>query len=1143
EILRAIASNKKYKHLSETELRGHLEIVLEYLYTTEPDIPLKDRKVNYGELEQVEKDIIELMLQGVSCDSTVATLRSSLLIDEDTDDKWQQRAIKAFKDMLDPDEGSLKNKDIANLYYLLRLSQQSENKPGPNLVLALKSLSLLRQKHENGKIVINLEAQLLNRIIAIFIDTAADAEGLVKALDKIKIPPEHQRTIKDVGETIRLKTADAVQEAIDRSLAQAANNPLLVLAGVITWGGPTAVALGLVGRGVTYKLNAGRLHKFYTYPIEGAEDLSKFRKIFKLDDSISISQIKNARIEAETIYDSITKLQTRFDILERGRLNKRGNALLSSMKKAEFERYGKRIRKLFPKSPNSAANVLMNFEPDPVKLRSVLLKSGYTAEQAKAGVKPIYLETLAERSASLARRVEEIEALPGKDRAARWKSFIDEEVRPFQRSLTEFGAEYGSEEARRMAAGRVQGIELGEGDDIWRLIQEAHSLDDVPEKFLKLLGEDFNTLSEAAKTQRIQAAKRLMRLGIVGDAPTAAVLERLATRAAPAMETMSASERLLSLRLPNTPTTRAFLEGSEGAKYYRQLAEIVEESGEAGGRRALRYLTNLPETASPAARSAEVLRLVSKMDDPLLASRTLGSLPRASSLTSAECVSAIDQLVRTGGRSVLSRAASAAGFFAVDLLFAGLEFKQAVDEIERLKQAREEAIKALDELCKAGFLKSVESGVYEGQGVVIAIDEVMDTQNTDVGRHITHGAMILGEGAAFTTLWLTSTFTGPGMIIAIPVLIGVHAGIDHIADEIGKDKRRDFINACPTWLLALLGSARAVGRNEYQIVQECEESTPPQAMVMANSPSAAGTAHQMYVEVEAEKKVSREKSFQALCFRELSFLGRSELMAYLPGGGDPRELFKPEAEFLQEDGDYWNIVRQFARLQIHAESRQDTSGDSIPLVPFEKTEKLDITDYRGSWFSDNYRPLITPQEFGDIARTSMLFYVHHRRELMYRKTIEAIQERFAGDEEYMKFEIEEFHKDIQKYPDLYYVFNMHPKDLPAWNGKTVAKQILEEKLQEMSSPERVPPTADVAATGYGIPGGEKYDLETFLSRHVEVHASSSVRVRLEQYENTHEGLPIKMVEMEQWGEDEEFFSTLKQKLQPLHDLNRELFAS
>ncbi|HIH22883.1 TPA: hypothetical protein HA238_04095 [Candidatus Micrarchaeota archaeon] len=534
EILREVAQKEEFKDLSESELRNHLSKALEYLYGKERDIPLKNRKVNYGELEKVEQEIVEIMVRKVANDTTVSALRASLFIDADTDDQWQLQAIKAFEEMLDPNEGSLKNMDIANLYYLLRLSQESSSKPGPNLMLAMESLSLLRQDHRNKKTVINLESQLFNRVVSIFIDVAKDkgAESFTEAMKKINIPPEHQTTVRNVGETIRLKTADAIQEAIDRSLAEARNFPIFWIAGIITGTAAVGIPVGIKVRRVTYQLNAGRLHKFYTDSIESTDDLIKFRRAFKLSESITIEQIRSARIEAKNIYGEITDLQSRFYIFERSRLNKSGNALISSMETSEFERYGKQIRKQFSKSPENAARILSSFESDPAKLQEILVKSGYTAEQAKEGVRFLQSEALKIESAEdlmrkfddLYQQLDDIENMP--DPAAR-KTARD----AFRKKVETYMAELGTFEKAEGSAGlrrdlsqrllaKVAGDNIEMTDELWEAILKAHASDSLIEKtaVLKNACDKIGGLSDVQKTAVV---RRFIRLGITGEIPSA----------------------------------------------------------------------------------------------------------------------------------------------------------------------------------------------------------------------------------------------------------------------------------------------------------------------------------------------------------------------------------------------------------------------------------------------------------------------------------------------------------------------------------------------------------------------------------------------------------------------------------------------
>ncbi|MBU1911210.1 hypothetical protein KKG16_02265, partial [Patescibacteria group bacterium] len=532
EILMEVAQIKEFQNLSESELRSHLDRVLEYLYDKEHSVPLRNRKVNYDELGEIEKAIVEVMVRKVANDDTVSSLRSSLFIDADTSDNWQQKAIKAFEDLLDPEKGSLKNKDIASMYYLLRLSQESASKPGPNLMLAMKSLSLLRQNPDNRKVVINLESQLFNRVVSLFIDTATDAEGLTEAMEKMKIPPEHQTTVSNVGETIRLKTADAVQEAIDRSMAEARNFPIFWIAGIIAGTAAVGVPVGVQIRRVTYQLNAGRLHRFYTDAISSTEDLTKFRRVFNLDNSITIEQIRSARIAAKDIYSEITDLQSRFAILERGRLNKRGKSLLSSMKKSEFERYGKQIRKQFPKSPEKVARILSSFEADPAKLQEILLKSGYSAEQVQQGIGPLLVEALkSDRATELMKQfddlyteLDEIEKIPeaAKRRAAR--DAFRQKVEKYMGELDGFKKVGDTGMLRRQISqkllSRLTGNTIEISDDLWEVIEKAHKMDSIPEK-VSALKKALSQVDGLDEAQRTSAMRRFVRLGITGEAPSA----------------------------------------------------------------------------------------------------------------------------------------------------------------------------------------------------------------------------------------------------------------------------------------------------------------------------------------------------------------------------------------------------------------------------------------------------------------------------------------------------------------------------------------------------------------------------------------------------------------------------------------------
>lgn len=257
----------------------------------------------------------------------------------------------------------------------------------------------------------------------------------------------------------------------------------------------------------------------------------------------------------------------------------------------------------------------------------------------------------------------------------------------------------------------------------------------------------------------------------------------------------------------------------------------------------------------------------------------------------------------------------------------------------------------------AGFVRSgAHSFKHPSTGTEIdmkTLERSVDSLSTEQAARV--GADAVGLGAGLATVIAPSLALGPVGLAILAVELTVHAGITVAEDE----RSRRFMLDTPTSVLAMIGTAQTVGKNEKDVIDE--SSSWLWSDVLHSSDRN-----------DADKRALRKKAFSILFFREVGALSKDmpDVAQDILGSHDP-------TTFLDEkNGQFWNVdfervIKPFLAARLF--QRSVDKG-----VRWSEFKDLKIDEGVFDWENIG-------QEDAKIAlREAAILYAQHLREMRYR---------------------------------------------------------------------------------------------------------------------------------------------------------------
>ncbi len=258
---------------------------------------------------------------------------------------------------------------------------------------------------------------------------------------------------------------------------------------------------------------------------------------------------------------------------------------------------------------------------------------------------------------------------------------------------------------------------------------------------------------------------------------------------------------------------------------------------------------------------------------------------------------------------------------------------------------------------EAGFVRSgPNSFKHPSTGTEIdmkTLERSVDSLSTEQGLRV--AADVAGTGAALATVIAPALALGPAGLAILAIELTVHAGLTVAEDE----RSRRFMLDTPTSVLAMIGTAQTVGKNEKDVIDESSSWLWSDALHSSERN-------------DGDKRTLRKKAFSILFFREVGELAKDmpEVAQEILGSHDP-------ATFLDEkNGQFWNVdfervIKPFLAARLFQRSVDDG-------VRWSEFKDLKIDEGVFDWEN------VSPQDAKLVLREAALLYAQHLREMRYR---------------------------------------------------------------------------------------------------------------------------------------------------------------
>ncbi|MBT3598380.1 hypothetical protein HN512_00920 [Candidatus Peregrinibacteria bacterium] len=1150
--------------------RGNIEEVLLFLLSDDADtVSIRNVESYISHLNSGQQNIINSLCERISTQQTVDSLMTTCLLSEEDGDLYNN-VYNALNNHIVTNE-TLSIRDAFDIYYYLNVGS------GSSIILGFKVIQIL------NKFDSDLAIELQTRQASLFYDMAKDA-GInqnIDLLDRLNLTEEQERELNNMNLYLEESGVGEMNDMLNQYRHLWRYSPDLMS---LLHAPPAIIVYGL-GRRFFIKVNMAKLDAFVKLKDPGIQSFSRLHNV--PPNRVLLFQEKVNKMMAG--YDNIG---FRWKPFLRRPERIRGTALMRAAEQSDLIEIARALRQRRGITPGlnfapfkvrgysdamDTARILGQVSNNEDDIINALTQAGYgqknideamvwfretRATSLAADGAPIAMEgEIVMRARQARQRIDLIFQQEGFDEYIRSIDSFDDEIRTLQRSIDNATDDVVRARLQRNLTRvlrqdktarvniaqqllRRNNLSLEESASLMRAHRSGGSLGARRRELLTMFDAD--------------EAEILMRSGLAGNVDEAFSLSRARLATSLRSETIgfSHAELLARCGLPSDSVRLiSLLDNEENAA---RLIEAYAQGGRGGSMRVSRYLMRLQEggTASFGDEAADsILTFIARNSDvnPVRAADLVQDVARASG-SADDCLRVLRHSVRTG--TLMSRTLSACGFGVVDGLIVALDYYEGEVAAARLESMRLDLIGQLNRLANdvEGF-ERIGSGEYEGEGGVrISVQDIVDVHNADVevehiqmGVHAAEGVFFLGTAIA------ASTLAGPLALVAIPIVIAIDVGINQTKKAVDQDRRTEFINQAPTWLLAYLGSMGTLGMEETDIINEHNGLMRSEVVFglseLLAGPMAANIRTESYNDDrEPLKREVREKIFQTLCYRE--FLSEyPDLRFDLPESGDAQGLFGANSEFLSSGGDYEEIVRRGAILYLHAQNDYQTEMERLgysrttPIIPFSEIEDLDFTAVIERFYGIEFEELrfIDDEDITTSAQFGMLLEVNHRRELNYFEMIESIRaestmEDGSVDTPLMDMLMEQLNQYVELNKAQMYVLNMHPNNFLSaheGDGKTTVERMLDERYSAVGSATDID-SSNEASTGYLLPSS--YDpylnvsIDYVYNQVVPRYRAEEFYILSEYNSSNINDLPLSFEEMELWGDDENFRSNFAHRI-------------
>jgi hypothetical protein len=590
--------------------------------------------------------------------------------------------------------------------------------------------------------------------------------------------------------------------------------------------------------------------------------------------------------------------------------------------------------------------------------------------------------------------------------------------------------------------------------------------------------------------------------------------------------------------MANHKPTQALLQGERAEEYARLIEAAHDAEGLSGAKRVSRYLLTLRADVPAAMRAPEVLEMVASghHGNPAAIARFLNTAPIAGEITGESVTNALRSMSNWQKTRRVARGFYIAGAVA-EAGFVGWEYFNAYQTAKTEEQLR---LDLISDLTKVGLQQSKDNpNVYEGFGVEVKLDTLLPTEFEAAVSRYTVGAAGLA-----TTLVMSSAMLGPpGLVVA-----GVTIAAVYVADTFWKAKEQEsqmeFMSRAPAWLVAQLGTDRTIRRTPYETMLEFDgvmaSDIVPTTLEGLAAPFSPYTSMTYRAKKEMMKHETREKALLAHLYYEFS-QDYPEYLAELPGGGEGVKSFLAEdGEFLKKDGSFDNLVKKYIDLRLHSEM----GGEE---VSFSTTQSLDISERQGGfgdWLVGAGFRMVSEHDLENAVEEGMLLLTWSEREKRHWKRMDDIEKQAEGKSALHKEAlIEAYYEECDEDPPTYFIFNVHPRQIPRRNDrKTWAEYLIDQRTSRTSMATKETSPA-VAGEGFRLPWMEQaVSIREFARTHIRPRYTPGLQDRLKGESPKEAHLPT-FDELEQMWVDScerggEFAMRFMEKLQPVLSVER-----